>query len=117
MPKTTTFYIKCSAEEAAAIRAVAKGQQRTVHNYLRFIAITDILKTDISLLYPPLKCELCDVPMPMRTFPPTMRADGYALNHPKNSCGHSGKWFAWPEKPWDGRCPGLVELFVKRTSA
>ena len=39
MPKTTTFYIKCSAEEAAAIRVAAKRQQRTIHSYLRMTVL------------------------------------------------------------------------------
>jgi len=39
MPKTTTFYIKCSEEEAATIRAAAKMRQRTVHNWLRMVVL------------------------------------------------------------------------------
>jgi hypothetical protein len=39
MPKTTTFYIKCSVEETAAIRAAAKKEQRTIHNWLRMATL------------------------------------------------------------------------------
>jgi hypothetical protein len=44
MVKTTTFYIKCSAEEAAAIRASAKGQQRTIHNWLKVVVMAATMK-------------------------------------------------------------------------
>jgi hypothetical protein len=39
-PKTTTYYIKCSEQEAEAIRSAAKRQQRTVHNWMRMIVVT-----------------------------------------------------------------------------
>jgi hypothetical protein len=37
--KTTTFYIKCNGEEAAAIRMAAKHRQRTIHNWLRMVVL------------------------------------------------------------------------------
>jgi hypothetical protein len=39
MTKVTTFYIKCSEEEAAAIRTAAKKRQRTIHNWLRMVVL------------------------------------------------------------------------------
>ena len=42
MAKATTFYIKCSEEEAAAIRSAAKKRQRTIHNYLRTLVLLPI---------------------------------------------------------------------------
>jgi hypothetical protein len=44
MEKTNTLYIKCSEEEAAAIRAAAKKQQRTIHSYLRVIVLATLGK-------------------------------------------------------------------------
>ena len=117
LAKTTTFYIKCSTKEAAAIRAVAKKEQRTIHNWLRVVVFADVMKTDPNLLYPPLKCELCGAFMNTTKYPPSSRSEGYALKHLKNSCERSEKWFAWPGEPHDGCCPGLVEILMERTSS
>jgi len=42
MAKTTTFYIKCADQEAESIRSAAKEQQRTVHNWLRYVVLQKI---------------------------------------------------------------------------
>ena len=108
MAKTTTFYIKCSAKEAAAIRAAAKDQQRTIHSYLRVVAMADLMKKYPNTLYPPLECKLCGMFMKIKAYPPGPWAGGYAYSHPDSSCERSEKWFAG--QPHGEGCLGLVEL-------
>jgi hypothetical protein len=114
MTDTTTFYIKCSTKEAMAIRAMAKKQQRTIHNWLRVTVFSEVMKESPNFLYPPLKCELCGAFITIRYLPPSSRADGYAYSHPRNTCERSEKWFA--KQPYGDGCSGLVELPMEASS-
>ena len=80
MAKTTTFYIKCSAEEAAAIRAAAKKELRTIHNWLRVVVLADAMKEEGSRKRE-LEFGIC----------PDCRADGKRPDTPMAHRSGSGK--------------------------
>jgi hypothetical protein len=84
--KTTTLYIKCSAEEAAAIRTAAKMEQRTVHNWLRMVVLNPAKDAEGMKKGDPLP----ELDIPLTDIGKLSASDLLAIDGPKFITNRSG---------------------------